>query len=70
MGIILGWPNILTALFIAYIFGSIISVALLLFNRKDWGDKVPFGTFLALATFVTMLYGPSLVAWYWSLFNL
>lgn len=68
MGIILGWPQILTALFIAYILGSIISIFLLLSNRKEWSDKVPFGTFLSLATFITMLYGQQLVNWYWNLF--
>lgn len=69
MGIILGWPHILTALFLAYIMGSLFSIILLLRGRKDWGDKIPFGTFLTLATFITMFYGPQLVAWYFSLFK-
>ena len=69
MGIILGWPQILTALFIAYVLGSLISVGLLLFSKKHMSDKVPFGTFLAIATFLTMLYGQQLVHWYMNLFN-
>jgi prepilin signal peptidase PulO-like enzyme (type II secretory pathway) len=68
MGAILGWPHVLTALFISYILGSFISIFLLLYRRKEWGDKIPFGTFLALGTFITMLWGPSLVNWYLSLF--
>ena len=68
MGAILGWPHVLTALFISYILGSFISVFLLLAKRKEMGDKIPFGTFLALGTFVTMLWGPSLINWYFSLF--
>ena len=68
IGCIVGWPQILTALFLAYILGSVISAILLLNNKKRWGDKIPFGTFLALATFLTMLYGQNLVAWYWGLF--
>ncbi|RJQ35417.1 prepilin peptidase [Candidatus Parcubacteria bacterium] len=69
MGIILSWPHVLTALFIAYILGSIISVILLLGSKKAWGDKVPFGTFLSLATFVTLLYHQELTNWYFSLFS-
>ena len=68
MGAILGWPHILTALFVAYILGSFVSVFLLLSSKKSWQDKVPFGTFLSLATFLAMLYGKELVSWYWSLF--
>jgi len=68
MGILLAWPQILTALFIAYILGSAISIFLLLRQRRDWGDKVPFGTFLTLATLLTMLYHGQLINWYWSLF--
>jgi len=66
MGIILSWPHILTALFVAYLLGSVVSLGLLFFGKKSWTDKVPFGTFLTLATFVTMLYGQNLIDWYLS----
>lgn len=69
MGIMLSWPEILAALFIAYILGSVISVGLLLASRKEWGDKVPFGTFLSVATFITLLYSDILTNWYFSLFS-
>ena len=69
MGIILGWPQVLTALFISYILGSIICIILLIARQKQWSDKIPFGTFLSLATIVTMLYGEVLVNWYLSLMN-
>ena len=69
MGVLLGWPHILTALFLAYILGSVISIILLTTNKKHLTDKVPFGTFLTLATIITMLYGDWLVAWYWSILS-
>lgn len=69
MGAILGWPQILTALFLSYIIGSIFSIGLLLAKKKGMSDKVPFGTFLSLATFITMLYGPEIIDWYLTLFN-
>lgn len=69
MGAILGWPQVLTALFLAYIIGSIFSIGLLLGKKKHMSDKVPFGTFLSLATFITMLYGPKLYQWYIAFFS-
>ncbi len=67
MGAILSWPQVITALFVAYILGGLFAAALLIFGKKALGDKLPFGTFLAVATFVTMLYGETLIRWYWAL---
>lgn len=67
MGVILGWPQVITALFLAYLIGSIVGVFLLVNKKKGWGDKLPFGTFLSLATVIVLLYGEQLVNWYWSL---
>jgi len=64
MGIMLGWPNILTALFIAYIFGAIAGIFLILVGKKKMQSKLPFGTFLTFATFIAMLWGQKILAWY------
>lgn len=64
MGVVLGWPHILVALFIAYMFGAIVSVILIVFRKKQFASETPFGTYLALATFVTYVYGTSIIEWY------
>ena len=64
MGLMLSWPATLAALFLAYVGGSIVGLALIAFSRKSWGSQVPFGTFLTAATFITMLYGRQLIDWY------
>lgn len=64
MGIMLSWPNILAALMIAYFVGSIVGLGLIAVGRKKLSSQIPFGTFLSLATLVTMLYGNILVNWY------
>ena len=66
MGAMLGWPQVLVALFLAYLLGSVIGVSLVLGGRKQWSSKVPFGTFLTAATFVSFLYGPEILNWYLS----
>ncbi|PWB38541.1 MAG: prepilin peptidase [Parcubacteria group bacterium] len=68
MGLILGWPQILTALFVSYMLGSAVSLLLIALRIKKWKDKIPFGTFLSLGTIIAMLYGPQLVSWYLALF--
>jgi len=57
MGIILGWPGVLLALFLAYLIGSVGAVILLALKKKKWGSEIPLGTFLTVATFIWLLYG-------------
>lgn len=68
MGFMLGWPNVLVALLIAYISGAVISVFLLLVRKKTMKSQVQFGAFLTAATFIVLLYGEKIINWYMSLF--
>ena len=64
MGAMLGFPGTLVALFLAYVSGAVVGSLLILARRKTWKSEVPFGTFLAAATAVTLLVGERLVNWY------
>ena len=55
MGFLLGWPNILLALFASFLFGAIISIGLIIFRRKTLKSQVPFGPFL-IGTTILCLY--------------
>jgi len=68
MGLILGWPNILVALFFAFLSGATIGVGLVLARRKSFKSEVPFGPFLVSGTLAAMFYGQGLINWYLSLF--
>lgn len=70
MGLVLGWPQILTALFLSYVLGSLVSLFLIALHLKRWKDRIPFGTFLSLGTIITMLYGQRLLSWYLNLLML
>lgn len=67
MGVILGWPMTLVALFIAYVGGALIFLPFVLMRRVAATSAVPFGVFLTAATFVTMFWGQKLLADYLSL---
>lgn len=64
MGVLLGWPNILVALFMAYVLGAVVSLGLLALRKKTLKSQLPFGTFLALGTFVALLWGSQIIHWY------
>lgn len=64
IGVILGWPNIIVGLFLAFVSGAIWGIGLMLFGQKKMKDKLPFGTFLAVATFAALFIGDSVVSWY------
>jgi len=70
MGLILGWPNISVALFLAFLIGAIIGVGLMIFGKKTMKSEVPFGPFLVGGTFIALFFGKEIINWYVSsIFN-
>lgn len=58
MGLILGFPNIVVSLYIAFLTGAIIGVALILWKRRKMsGATIPFGPFLVLGTLTALFWG-------------
>jgi len=70
MGLLLGYPNILSALFVAFFLGAIIGVILMLFKKKGLKSEIPFGPFLVLGTLLAHFFGNSLIQWYLNLFQI
>ena len=64
MGLLLGFPNILTALFLAFFFGAIIGLALMFFEKKNLKSEMPFGPFLIAGTFIALFWGQQTIQWY------
>jgi len=69
MGLLLGWPHILTALFLAYVVGAIVSLILLSLGKKTLQNSTPFATYLAASTLVIMIAGNNILVWYLSFFK-
>ncbi len=74
LGLVLGnvalWPNSVLVLFLAYVFGSIIGIFLILSRKKHLGSKLPFGVFLSLSAIIVMLVGNPIMRWYLNLIGL
>ena len=67
MGLFLGFPNILFALFLAFSIGAIIGVGLIISGKKTLKSEVPFGPFLVTGTFLAMFWGERIINWYLTL---
>lgn len=66
LGAMLGWPNIIPALFLAYLIGSIICLMLIVLKNKTWKSEIPFGPFLVVAAVIVMfLADPIMELWYY-----
>jgi len=69
MGVVLGWPNVVFGLGLAYIIGAVSSVFLLSLKKKKMTDQIAFGTYLTIATFVALFWGGRVVDWYLGLLS-
>ena len=58
LGLLLGFPNSIIGLYIAFLTGAVISLILVLLKRKKLrGSTIPFGPFLVLGTFIAYIWG-------------
>ncbi len=67
LGLILGFPNILAGLFLAFFLGAIIGIILMIFGKSaGWRIKseIPFGPFLITGTFIALFFGNAIINWY------
>lgn len=67
LGLALASPLYFVSIFLSFLIGGAVSVCLLLFAKKTLQSKIPFGTFLSLGAFITLLYGGELLTWYLAL---
>jgi len=70
MGLFLGFPNILVALFLAFLIGAIIGLGLVISGKKTLKSEVPFGPFLVTGTFLALFWGQNLISAYLKMFKL
>nr|WP_306287568.1 A24 family peptidase [Pseudoalteromonas sp. WY3] len=66
-GALLGWQSLLTIILLSSVVGATIGIALLTIQGKDKATPIPFGPYLAIAGWITMLWGEQLQASYFNL---
>ncbi len=64
MGLLLGFPAVVVAFYIAFLTGAFVGVILMLVGKKGWKSKIAFGPFLVLGTAVAYLWGHDILTWW------
>lgn len=64
LGLALGFPSAIIAVFLAFLAGAITSLILIAIKKKRFGQTIPFGPFLSLGALVTVLWGDKVMRWY------
>lgn len=57
MGLFLGWPHTFTAFALSFMLGAIISLGLMVLQRKTMKSEIPFGPFLITGTLLAFFWG-------------
>ena len=68
LGLWLGWPNATVLLLLAFVMGGVVGIVLLATKLKGRKDPIPFGPYLCIAAYLTLLYGPYMIYRYWQFF--
>ena len=65
MGLFLGWPQILLAVYTAFVAGAIVGLGLMMAGKAGRKTQIPFGPFLILGTIAAWFWGNGI--WYYVL---
>ncbi|MDP2914955.1 MAG: prepilin peptidase [Candidatus Aminicenantes bacterium] len=69
VGAYLGWVKTLLTLILASFVGAFVGILIIAVKKKDLQYMLPFGTFLAPAAYVALVWGDRILAAYLSLFQ-
>ena len=64
MGLVLGFGQMVLAVFLAFFFGALVSVFLIILGKKHFGQTIPFAPFLVLGFLIALFWGGPLLQWY------
>jgi leader peptidase (prepilin peptidase)/N-methyltransferase len=64
IGLFLGWKMTIMSLFLSIVAGGILGGLLILFKIKDRKSVMPFGPFIVVGTYVTIMAGQEIFNWY------
>jgi leader peptidase (prepilin peptidase)/N-methyltransferase len=64
IGAFLGWRLVIVVLFLSSVVGAVAGIALTVARGRSLQQRMPFGTFLALAAYAASIVGTTLFDWY------
>ncbi len=66
VGLFLGFKLNMLNLFISIVLGGIAAVVLMIWKRRGGKDTMAFGPYIALSSYITLLFGSEILQWYLS----
>lgn len=66
IGAFLGWHAVLVTIFLGAVCGALVGIVLMLLRRKGRKESLPFGPFLALGALLAMVWGDTMLTWYFA----
>jgi prepilin signal peptidase PulO-like enzyme (type II secretory pathway) len=67
IGLVAGFPTVIFTLILAAIIGGVVAIIMLTVKRKKRKEAIPFGPALAIASIVTIIWGPDIIIGYLNL---
>jgi leader peptidase (prepilin peptidase)/N-methyltransferase len=64
IGLFLGWKMTIVALILSIFAGGFTSLILIMLKIRDRKSTIPFGPFIVVSSFVTLMWGWDIVRWY------
>lgn len=64
IGLFLGWRMTLLALFSSVVLGGMSSLMLILLGKANRKSMIPFGPFIVIGVFITVMWGWDILHWY------
>jgi leader peptidase (prepilin peptidase)/N-methyltransferase len=69
LGAWMGWQMLPLIVVLSSLVGACVGMMLIITKKSDRDTPIPFGPYLATAGFLAFMWGPTLVTYYWQLFN-
>lgn len=69
IGAFLGWQQTILVLFLATVSGAAVGLLFVAFGGRSLQTRLPFGCFLAVAAWIALVAGRSLIGWYTGLYS-
>ena len=69
LGLVLGWPQILLGLMLAFALGASVGLILVLLEKKKMKSPMPFAPFLAVGALLSLFFYPAITGWYFNVMS-
>ena len=64
LGLFLGWQKVLTTIFLGSLIGTVFGIGMIVTGIKEKKDLIPFGPYLSMAGFTSLMWGDEIINWY------